>query len=63
MGFGQATGIDITSEQRGILPSRAWKRAKLGQPWYPGETLSVGIGQGYMAGHAFAIGSGGDDLG
>ena len=47
-GFGQVTGIDITSEQRGILPSRAWKRAKLGQPWYPGETLSVGIGQGYM---------------
>ena len=47
-GFGQATGIDITSEQRGILPSRAWKREQLGQPWYPGETLSVGIGQGYM---------------
>lgn len=47
-GFGQATGIDITSEQRGILPSRAWKREKLDQPWYPGETLSVGIGQGYM---------------
>jgi penicillin-binding protein 2 len=47
-GFGQATGIDITSEQRGILPSREWKQGKLGQPWYPGETLSVGIGQGYM---------------
>lgn len=47
-GFGEKTGIDITSEKAGILPSRQWKRAALGQPWYPGETLSVGIGQGYM---------------
>jgi penicillin-binding protein 2 len=47
-GFGATTGIDITSEQPGILPNRDWKRRKLGQPWYPGETLSVGIGQGYM---------------
>lgn len=47
-GFGRRTGIDITSEQTGILPSSEWKRARLGQPWYPGETLSVGIGQGYM---------------
>ena len=47
-GFGATTGIDVTSEQPGILPNRDWKRRKLGQPWYPGETLSVGIGQGYM---------------
>jgi len=47
-GFGATTGIDITSEQPGILPNRDWKRRKLGQPWYPGETLSVGIGQGFM---------------
>lgn len=47
-GFGETTGIDITSEQSGILPNREWKRRKMGQPWYPGETLSVGIGQGYM---------------
>jgi penicillin-binding protein 2 len=47
-GFGERTGLDITSEQPGILPSTAWKRSRLGQPWYPGETLSVGIGQGYM---------------
>lgn len=47
-GFGERTGLDITSEQPGILPSTAWKRGRLGQPWYPGETLSVGIGQGYM---------------
>ena len=47
-GIGERTGLDITSEQPGILPSTAWKRSRLGQPWYPGETLSVGIGQGYM---------------
>jgi penicillin-binding protein 2 len=47
-GFGLSSDIDITSEKRGILPSRQWKRDYLGQPWYPGETLSVGIGQGYM---------------
>lgn len=47
-GIGERTGLDITSEQPGILPSTQWKRSRLGQPWYPGETLSVGIGQGYM---------------
>lgn len=47
-GFGERTGLDITSERAGILPSSDWKRGALGQPWYPGETLSAGIGQGYM---------------
>ncbi len=47
-GLGEKTQIDVTSEQTGILPSSAWKQARMGQPWYPGETLSVGIGQGYM---------------
>jgi len=47
-GLGEKTEIDITSEQQGILPSTSWKRTRMGQPWYPGETLSVGIGQGYM---------------
>jgi penicillin-binding protein 2 len=47
-GLGAATGIDQTSERPGVMPSSAWKRRALGQPWYPGETLSVGIGQGYM---------------
>jgi len=46
-GFGAPTGIDLTGEASGILPSRAWKRAKLDQPWYPGETVIAGIGQGY----------------
>lgn len=47
-GLGEKTEIDLTSEQQGILPSTSWKRTRMGQPWYPGETLSVGIGQGYM---------------
>lgn len=47
-GFGQRTGLDTTGERPGVLPSSRWKRQALGQPWYPGETLSAGIGQGYM---------------
>jgi len=47
-GFGTRTGIDTTSERPGILPSTRWKREAMAQPWYPGETLSAGIGQGYM---------------
>ncbi len=47
IGFGRLTGIDIPGEQRGVVPSNAWKRKTYGQPWFPGETLSVGIGQGY----------------
>lgn len=46
-GFGLKTGIDIPSERAGIMPSREWKRRKRGQAWFPGETLSAGIGQGY----------------
>lgn len=47
-GFGTATGVDSTNERHGLLPSREWKRLYKRQPWFPGETLSVGIGQGYM---------------
>lgn len=46
-GFGAPTGIDLKDESSGLLPSRDWKRARRGQPWYPGETLITGIGQGY----------------
>lgn len=45
-GLGKPTGIDIGGEAAGLIPSTQWKRAALGQPWYPGETLSAGIGQG-----------------
>lgn len=47
-GLGQKTGVDLPREKRGVLPSQAWKRSALNQPWYKGETVSVGIGQGYM---------------
>jgi penicillin-binding protein 2 len=46
-GFGAVTGIDLYGESAGILPSREWKRARFNQPWYPGETVIAGIGQGY----------------
>lgn len=46
-GFGQRVGHDIFGESSALMPSREWKRDRFGQPWYPGETLSVGIGQGY----------------
>ncbi|KZX56798.1 penicillin-binding protein 2 [Halioglobus sp. HI00S01] len=47
-GLGDRTGVDTTNERKGVLPSRRWKRDALGQPWYPGETISASIGQGYM---------------
>ena len=51
LGFGQITGIDIHGEVRGVLPSQDWKRKAYKkaeqQRWYPGETISLGIGQGY----------------
>lgn len=47
-GFGSRTGIDTTTERAGVLPSTRWKREARAQVWYPGETISAGIGQGYM---------------
>ncbi|MGZ5181702.1 MAG: penicillin-binding protein 2 [Ramlibacter sp.] len=50
-GFGEITGIDIAGESRGLLPSTEWKRKAYKRPeqqrWYAGETISLGIGQGY----------------
>lgn len=47
-GFGQKTGIDLEGEMAGLLPSREWKARRSKQPWYPGETVIAGIGQGYF---------------
>jgi penicillin-binding protein 2 len=51
LGFGQITGIDVQGEVRGVLPNADWKRNYFKQPehqkWYAGETISLGIGQGY----------------
>ena len=48
-GLGQKTGIDLPSERSGLVPSAEWKQRVKGEPWYPGETISVSIGQGYMS--------------
>lgn len=47
-GLGRKTGIDLEGEPSGLMPSREWKERVRGNPWYPGETLITGIGQGYM---------------
>ncbi len=50
-GFGQITGVDLDGERRGVLPSTEWKRTAFRKPemkrWFPGDTISIGIGQGY----------------
>jgi len=46
-GFGAPTGIDASGEGSGLLPSREWKQATREEPWYPGETVIAGIGQGF----------------
>ena len=47
-GFGKPSGIDIKGEIGGLLPTPEWKARRFKQPWFPGETVIVGIGQGYM---------------
>ncbi|WIM04943.1 MAG: penicillin-binding protein 2 [Candidatus Nitricoxidivorans perseverans] len=53
LGFGSRTGIDIDGESEGVLPSQEWKKKRFRKPeqqkWYAGETISIGIGQGYNA--------------
>ncbi len=49
LGFGKPTGIDLIGESSGVLPSREWKSEHSREPWYPGETVIAGIGQGYWA--------------
>ena len=47
-GLGRVTGIDVPGEESGILPNDSWKRKRVGHVWYPGDTISVAIGQGYL---------------
>jgi len=47
-GLGDVTGIDLPGEKPGLIPTTAWKEATFGEPWYPGETPSAGIGQGFI---------------
>ena len=65
-GLGAPTGINIPGEQRGVIPDSEWKLKTYKQPWHPGETISVAIGQGYLTttpiqlANAFAaVGNGG----
>ncbi|TEW51351.1 penicillin-binding protein 2 [Psychromonas sp. RZ5] len=46
-GFGEYSGLDIAEETKAIMPSRSWKKKRFKDPWYDGDTISVGIGQGY----------------
>ncbi len=46
--LGEKTGVDLTAENPGLMPSQQWKQTRFKQPWYGGETLNIGIGQGYM---------------
>lgn len=68
-GFGAPTGITLPHEKSGLVPSKAWKRRRFGEPWVRGETLNVSIGQGYtlvtplqMAVYVGALLNGGDLL-
>ena len=47
-GFGEKSGIDLSGEKQGLMPSREWKHRQHNQSWYPGETLITGIGQGFL---------------
>ena len=47
-GLGEKTGIPLPSERSGLVPSPEWKTKAKGEPWYPGETISISIGQGYL---------------
>lgn len=46
-GYGQYTGIDLSEEHSGLMPTRDWKIARFKKPWYQGDTIPIGIGQGY----------------
>jgi penicillin-binding protein 2 len=65
-GFGTVTGIELGGEKEGVVPSREWKLGVFHEPWYPGETISMSIGQGYtlvtpiqMAAFVSALANGG----
>ena len=49
LGLGELSGLDLPHEVQGLMPSTAWKREARGEPWYPGETISVAIGQGAVS--------------
>lgn len=48
IGMGEKTGIDLPGELAGVIPSPSWKEKMIGEPWYLGDTVNMGIGQGYV---------------
>ncbi len=48
LGMGERSGIEIAGESAGIVPDRFWKKEVFGEPWYPGDTVNLSIGQGYL---------------
>lgn len=48
MGFGDVTGVELYGEKKGLFPTPAWKKATLNQPWFPGDTANLAIGQGFL---------------
>ncbi|MCK4766135.1 MAG: penicillin-binding protein 2 [Candidatus Aminicenantes bacterium] len=48
LGLGEKTAVDLPNEQRGLVPSRAWKEKNKGEKWYPGDTISIAIGHGML---------------
>ncbi len=48
LGFGHKTGIDLFGEKEGLIPSRAWKEGRFGDAWRLGDTMNLGIGQGFL---------------
>lgn len=48
LGLGEPSGLGLSGERRGVMPTQAWKRATIGVPWQKGETLIAGIGQGFV---------------
>ena len=49
LGLAGKTGIDLPNEQESLVPNTEWKRRRYNEPWYPGETISVAIGQGQVS--------------
>ena len=48
-GFGEISGIDLINESKSILPTRNWKLGNIGEAWFVGDTINIGIGQGYIS--------------
>ena len=46
LGLGVSIGLNLVGEMTGLVPSEQWKAGEQGEPWYPGETISLAIGQG-----------------